>query len=165
MLYFIFHIILFLFKALCHPIARAVSTPISERARTALEEVRSIRSAVVKCLCLKDEEEEEVEKGVVTHAEGSGARTLDLSGASDVGQKEGVKEVEIGEGQEVLIGAKKKNKKEEEEEEEDYRNLDREIYSDLCSVHIVMQKVRHLDRNRFGEGRRRDGKGSEGMGR
>lgn len=138
-----------------HPIARAVSTPISDRARTVLEEVRSIRSAVEKCLCVREEEEDE--KGVESTAEGSSARILDLSGDADVGRKEGEKEKQRGQGQgqEGVIVVKTKNKSEsengenkEKEGEDDYRNLDREIYSDLCSVHVVMQQVR-------GEGKER----------
>jgi hypothetical protein len=82
-------------------------------------------------LCVKEEDEEE--NGV----EGS-ARILDLSGAPDVGQKEGEKEKE--QGKEGVIAKSKRDNG--EEEEDDYRNLDREIYSDLCSVHIVMQQVR-----------------------
>jgi hypothetical protein len=88
-------------------------------------------------LCVKEEDEEE--DGVEGSSEGSSARILDLSGAPDVEQKEGEKEK--GQGKEGVI-AKSKRDNGEEEEEDDYRNLDREIYSDLCSVHIVMQQVR-----------------------
>jgi hypothetical protein len=85
-------------------------------------------------LCVKDEDEEENE--VEGSSEGSSARVLDLSGAPDMGLKKGEK----GQGQEdVTVKIKSADG---EEEEEDYRNLDREIYSDLCSVHIVMQQVR-----------------------